>query len=160
MRALSRRLFRRCPSCLWPHCFGKRSTLNDSFPVACLQPRNSRIDPPVTFSKPFHAALRSENSRTSCTLASLFCVGKTSEGTRERHSIEACSIAIADVRFFLFANLAATTFSRPAVAQDSSAAARPPVARVRPVVNDISAPRLPTRIATWSIWTTPKWRTG
>jgi len=37
---------------------------------------------------------------------------------------------------FLFANLAATTFSRPAVAQDSSAAARPPVARVRPVVND------------------------
>ena len=37
---------------------------------------------------------------------------------------------------FLFANLAATTFSRPAVAQDSSAAARPPVARVRPVIND------------------------
>jgi len=56
---------------------------------------------------------------------------KNFRGTRERHSIEACSIAIADVRF-LFANLAATTFSRPAVAQDSSAAARPPVARFGP----------------------------
>jgi len=45
-----------------------------------------------------------------------FASEKLPEGTRERHSIEACSIAIADVRF-LFANLAATTFSRPAVAQ-------------------------------------------